>query len=216
MIRSRRTDAVSGFTLVELAVVLVIIGLIVGGLIRPLASQMEQARRADAEKALQQIHEALLGYAIVGQRLPCPDTDGDGRADACTGSSGAVNVGGLPWADLGAPREDPWGNAWIYAVNGAFTSAPVGYTTSGSGSGRIAVHEAAGCSGTQRVDDVPALVLSGAQTRNSNALENENRDGDRCFVALPYTTAGGGAFDDLVEWLSRPELLARLAAAGRL
>ena len=206
----------SGFTLVELAVVLVIIGLIVGGLIRPLASQMEQARRADAEQALTQIHEALLGYAIAGQRLPCPDTNGDGRADTCSGNAGAVHVGELPWADLGAPKEDPWGNPWGYAVNGAFTSAPVGYTTSGSGSGRIAVHEAAGCSGTRRADDLPALVISGGQNRNGNALENENRDADRCFVTLPYTTAGSGAFDDLVEWVSRPELLARLAAAGRL
>ncbi|MDR3323838.1 MAG: prepilin-type N-terminal cleavage/methylation domain-containing protein, partial [Zoogloeaceae bacterium] len=50
----------NGFTLVELAVVMVILGLLLGGLMLPLAAQREIQQQRAAEAALREIREALL------------------------------------------------------------------------------------------------------------------------------------------------------------
>ena len=115
-----------GFTLAELAVVLVIVGLLLGGLLVPLSAQMDTRYRSDTAKALSDIREALIGFAIVNGRLPCPangnvasgianagveSTTGSGTALACTGASGV-----LPWATLGLPEADAWNNRYTYRV----------------------------------------------------------------------------------------------------
>lgn len=62
----------SGFTLIELAMVLFIVSLLIGGLLLPLSAQNEIRGRQDTEKALANIREALIGFAVVNGRLPCP------------------------------------------------------------------------------------------------------------------------------------------------
>jgi len=44
-----------------MAIVLVIIGLLLGGLLMPLSAQLEQQRISETQKYLDQIREALLG-----------------------------------------------------------------------------------------------------------------------------------------------------------
>lgn len=208
----------AGFTLVEMAVVLVILGLLVGGLIMPMAMQIEKDKRRQTETALTALREALIGYAIANQTLPCPDSDGDGQPDTCATGSGNFSIGGPPWALLGLESRDTWGGSYRYAVNGAYTDTgtPISYSTAGTGSGRLFVHEGAGCTGNQRADNVAAVILSGAKSDYGSSLEQENRDNDRCFVGLEYSTVSGGEFDDLVGWVSPSVLLSRLASAGRL
>ena len=53
-----------GFTLTELAVVMAIIALLIGGLLMPLAGQQETRNRQDTEKALAVIQESLIGFAV--------------------------------------------------------------------------------------------------------------------------------------------------------
>jgi len=73
-----------GFTLVELAIVLVIVTLLAGGMMMSLSSQMDQRARTETEQKLQEIREALIGYAASHiaadgkPYLPCPDMDNDG------------------------------------------------------------------------------------------------------------------------------------------
>lgn len=66
---SHRAD---GFTLIELAMVLFIVSLLIGGLLLPLAAQNEIRGRQETDKALANIREALIGFAVVNGRLPCP------------------------------------------------------------------------------------------------------------------------------------------------
>ena len=109
-IRNRTTYA--GFTLIEMAVVLVIVGLLLGGMLVPLAAQMETDRRKETAATLESIREALIGYAVINGRLPCQDTNGDGLPGpgACNTGANQRNVGGLPYATLGVSRTDAWGN----------------------------------------------------------------------------------------------------------
>lgn len=111
----------SGFTLVELTIVLFIVGMLIAGLVGPVQVQLEardrRATLADMEAAV----EALYGFALTNRRLPCPDTDGDGIANpvydgtlanaTCTNDEGFV-----PWAELGVGRGDAWGNRLRYRV----------------------------------------------------------------------------------------------------
>lgn len=58
MIRQR------GFTLVELAIVLVLVTLLIGGLAVPLSAQIQARRIAETNKTLDEAREAIIGYAM--------------------------------------------------------------------------------------------------------------------------------------------------------
>ena len=56
---------VRGFSLVEMAVVLVILALLLGGLLSPLASQIDQKNYSEVKRTLESSKEALMGYSSV-------------------------------------------------------------------------------------------------------------------------------------------------------
>lgn len=115
----------SGFTLIELAVVIGIIGLLLGAILSPLSTQIAVRKNREAERALQSTSEALLGYVVSQGRLPCPDTDGDGLEDApCNDDAGDNFVTGrVPWVTLDTDPLDPWGRIIYYGVSDEFTYA---------------------------------------------------------------------------------------------
>ena len=57
-----------------MAIVLAIVALLLGGLLPLISGQIEQQRRAETHKHLDEIKEALIGYAIINGYLPCPFT----------------------------------------------------------------------------------------------------------------------------------------------
>jgi len=61
-----------GFSLMELAVVLVIVALLLGGLLVPFGSQRDIEMMRATEKSLVEIRESLIGFAAINGRLPCP------------------------------------------------------------------------------------------------------------------------------------------------
>lgn len=61
-----------GFTLIELAVVLAIVGLAFGGIAYTVAAQIETRNFEDTRRRLDQARELLLAFAVVNGRLPCP------------------------------------------------------------------------------------------------------------------------------------------------
>ena len=99
---------VRGFTLVELAVVIVIVALLLGALLVPLATQLQQQKNRETRETLEEIREALLGYAMAQGRLPCPDRDAapDGLENAPCGASNQTAEGFLPYDDLGVSATD--------------------------------------------------------------------------------------------------------------
>jgi len=61
-----------GFTLVELAVVIMVVGLLLGGLVATLDAQATARSAAQTEQSLQLARDAVIGFAIRNGRLPCP------------------------------------------------------------------------------------------------------------------------------------------------
>jgi len=220
----RNEHSQSGFTLIEIAIVLVIVGLLLGGVLTPFTAQKEQERRSEAFDYLDESRDALLGFAIVNNRLPCPDTDNppDGLENSCTAGTGNFRTGVLPWVTLSLEvAVDPWGDPIGYAVNGGFsdTATTFDLDTVGTGAGilRVFSSQPANCNLSGDVaEDVPALLWSGGKMDHNSSDENENLDPDRCFVSKNYTYTAGAEFDDLMVWISPNVLFNRMVSAGRL
>ncbi len=137
-----------GFTLIEMAIVLMIVGFLLSGLLVSLTQSAENTRRTNANAQLQRIEEALYGFAQTTGRLPCPasnstngletppDVDGDCAVpttfhhgfvpSATLGLTGTVNGDGL--------LLDPWGNPYRYSVSDLVSpTPPVSAFTSAAG-----------------------------------------------------------------------------------
>lgn len=143
--------------MVEVAIVLVIVGLLMGGMLLPLSTRIEQQRQQETEKALADIREALIGFAVTYGRLPCPANPNLNTSDATAGmevvdnpssptSCGDITVAGvtskeagvLPWKTLGVSETDAWGRRFTYRVTADFadtsatTPTPLATCTPGS------------------------------------------------------------------------------------
>lgn len=80
-----------GFTLVELAMVLIIITLLTGGLLLSLTASRDIANERETQKQLAEIKEALLGFAAANGRLPCPASgNSNGVESFCTNDTPAA------------------------------------------------------------------------------------------------------------------------------
>jgi prepilin-type N-terminal cleavage/methylation domain-containing protein len=119
----------TGFTLVEMSIVLMIVALLLGGLLPTITSQVEQRHEIDTRKQLDEIQQALIGYAIINGRLPCPATATSNGAESpsgggnCSSFTNGSFVGYLPAATLGISGAnnagkilDSWGNPIRYAI----------------------------------------------------------------------------------------------------
>lgn len=124
-----------GFSLIEIGVALFIITLVLGSILIPLATQVEQKQNSDTQKTMDEIKEALLGFVTANGYLPCPDTTGDGVADPNTpGTCTTSPEGSVPWVTLNVTREDAWGNRFRYRVTPEFTNTPpTGACSTGDG-----------------------------------------------------------------------------------
>jgi type II secretory pathway pseudopilin PulG len=228
-----------GFSLVELAIGMLVLALLLGSILVPLSAQVEQRKIAETQKALDEIREALLGYAIANGHLPCPDrstgTNSNNGVEDITGNSCGSNLeGNLPWVTLGTPGVDSWGNRFRYRISDVFAQrGPPVIAFGTTSSVEVCADAACATRVTASGDGPPALVLSygrngrGAINGTNNVQntlptagtdEAENTDGDQTYVSRVESAQGStaGEFDDLFTWVPRSVLLNRLVAAGRL
>jgi prepilin-type N-terminal cleavage/methylation domain-containing protein len=116
-----------GFTLVELAVVLAIVGFLLLSLMYTLSAQTEQRNFEETRRRLEAARELLLAYAIVNGRLPCPATATSSADEALTAGDCTTHFGGwLPARTIGYQAVDAagyaidvWGNRIRYAIANA-------------------------------------------------------------------------------------------------
>jgi prepilin-type N-terminal cleavage/methylation domain-containing protein len=134
--RTRVRQIPRGFTLVEIAIAIFIITILLGSILVPLTTQVEQRQVSETQKMLEDIKEALIGHAVAKGYLPCPDrttggtgtandTANDGVEDYGTPTAGlcfgtGTTTGNVPWQTLGLGAMDPWGNRFRYRVDADF------------------------------------------------------------------------------------------------
>lgn len=93
-----------GFTLIELAIVLVIIGIIISTVQAFYRETIKTADFVKIQSQLESINQALITFAYENKRLPCADTDGNGYEATGTGGcgTGVMNqTGAVPYKTLG-------------------------------------------------------------------------------------------------------------------
>lgn len=228
----------AGFSLIELAIVLVVIGLLIGGGIVALETTTERQQRAQQERQLAQVRDALYGYAMSRRHLPCPDADypPDGEESRDAGGDCSAAEGALPWVTLGVGSRDAWGYRLRYRVAENFASDPgsgVAFDLEEEPDEAIEVRDAV--SGGERIaDNVPAIVVSygpdggrvwsetmflcPGTAEGLSAEASGNCDaGSATFYDPGYLRdSGDGGFRQMLVWLSDPVLKARMIEAGHL
>lgn len=118
-----------GFTLLEMAIVLVILASLLTYTFMPLRAQLETANIKEARGKLAEIEQAIYGFAIANGRLPCPTLPGQGGLSVPQGptppnASCNSSIGFVPSVSLGLKGEtncdglllDPWGRPYRYSV----------------------------------------------------------------------------------------------------
>lgn len=140
---SARTRRTGGFSLVEMAIVIVLIASVIGMIFTMGDSLITNIRLSTAQNQLDQISLSLQNYYKKHGRLPCPasleTTSADTSYGVPTGTvcntatvdTGTRRTSGAPWVRMGAVPVatlglspsligDPWGQRYIYYVSENF------------------------------------------------------------------------------------------------
>lgn len=241
-VRAPGSAAVRGFSLIELAIVLLILGILGTSSILMFNAQVEAKQFADTQRTLDQVREAVIGFALKFGRLPCPATNVSGGVESVSGTPGVCTIDlatstpgfvpavtlGLGGTDTNGFLLDAWGNPIYYAVTksdgDAFTTTnkmkTVGIPNLNpdlvvciTRVGAVGIFCGAGR------DDVktPAVIFSTGKSFKAVGVragdETENLNaGNKVFVSHEP----GDQYDDLVIWLSPNILYNRLIAAGAI
>lgn len=243
----------AGFSLVELAVVVVLMGILMGLGLRTLRATQENTAWSETRAKQERIKTALIAHLRSKGRLPCPDA-----ALPPTGVEPAaclVNAGRgvLPWQSLGLSMgdvQDGWANFFTYRVANRTPATATNWTLKGAApaAGPFTIAEFttpltaltlqqrsdAGVLGAAITPHPVVMIIShgkngsGARTRNGTAviplpagadeLANAGAASTSFVMRSPTedSAATGGAFDDIVAFMTPQDLLGPLVSEKTL
>lgn len=168
-----RNINILGFSLVEMAIALLIMALAIGGGLSVISGQAEQQKVKETQKAGEEAKEALLGYtsshidASNRPYLPCPDKTAaggagvapnlpnDGIEDRTVAGGCVVAEGNLPWVSLGITGLDGWANRFRYRPTPAYANSATGFTAA-----TVATLQVNNAAGVALDAAVPVVIVS--------------------------------------------------------
>ena len=212
-----------GFSLIEVAIVLLILGILLGGMTTPLMVYEDQRRTREAKVRLGRAEAALLSFAVTYGRLPCPTYEPDPAAvgyglEDCrvTGIEGY-----LPWRTLGMTETGPWGvprlstvDPWLgylrYRPDDNFTQAFTLQTAAGT---RLRVLHASGRSLTAVSEPPVAVIYCTGPNQRADGANASYQPGANARYQGGTRSA---EFDDLTIWIGRLKLFDQMIRGRRL
>lgn len=234
-----------GFTLVEVAIVLVIVGLLVAAFITPLSVQKDLKDYSETRQDIATIKETLLGFVLVNGRLPCPadaavssSTIGAGKQKFdVAGTACSLSVGVIPWVDLGVSETDAWGRRYTYYVSTSFSDAvaletvsPPASCTSIPPNSSFALCSEGAATITDNViiiaSKIPVVIIShgknglGAYLPTGAKIPDagvpQEQENSDSDSNFISMISNPNVFDDVVDWVSPNIIFNRMVSAERL
>ena len=199
-----------GFSLIEMAIVMVIIGVLAGGGVSLIGILTKRKARTETIDYLKQAQAALISFADINGRLPWADTSGDGAEN-----SGAA-TGSLPYQTLKLSPTDPYKRTLGYELNanlGTNLTASCNALRSGLSGGPDVV-DADGAAASFPI----AAILISAGTMDADSDGNvfddvttgthlgDNTDGNPNYIRHPSVDT----YDDLVVYLGENALYGKI------
>lgn len=189
----------AGFSLVEMAIVILIAGIMMGAGLSLLAVKQTAAQADVTRKNQETIKQALINYLGQKKRLPCPTTVANGGIAAplppCTSYSGIV-----PYYALGLDRAvalDGWENFITYVVSAnPITTPPLSpYTTAWLYSYN-ASSSASPNTNNASLAFWPSISTGGITvTDGTNTIASPSNATGAAVVLISYGKNGYGAFN---------------------
>ena len=234
----------SGFTLVEIAIVLLIVGLLMRTVLEPIGIAQQQKRINSTRTELELVKDSLHAHLVAHGFLPCPIKTNAlslQRNDSAAGDECRVSQGGVPAVVLGLSGAidakgvllDAWNRPYRYTVslqNHSSMGNPrlPDWTTQGEASNVglrylssdivlcIQPSRASCTRKNVRAKHLAFVVLSHGQDNSSTGAQTENLDGDETFVVNALSTSQESPFDDQLVWSSAQDVMYWLLRAGWL
>lgn len=233
-----KSSPTAGFTLIEMAVVMVIMGFVLAGAASVLSGRASNEAKRLTETRLGVVNDALTAYYIANNRLPCPADGSLNASDANFGraqpeTSGVCNIAAvtgaeavIPWRTLGLRETeslDGWSQRLRYVVSGNLTTAG----SSLPGDLEMRDGDVSNPASTQLAADAAYAVISqgenglgawqgtGIQKPLAGIDTDEalNINGSGTYVDRRFSSLPGDAFDDLVIWRQKT-LLSQASGAS--
>jgi prepilin-type N-terminal cleavage/methylation domain-containing protein len=205
-----------GFTLIEMAMVIFILGLMMTAFLEPLATRVEEEQRNKTQIQLDEIEEVLYGYVLQNKHLPCPDcrdaltedcvtvntndpTDiNDGKEDILADTC-ATETGNLPWGStLGVKGTDQWDNNFTYHVEKTFADRN-NATTNGTPYSAGPPIVQPGCENVSATLDVSFSLCSDGDIAVWNMADNTDPLFEIVATSIPAVVVSHGK-----NWASAP------------
>ena len=156
-----------------------ILALLLGAILVPLATQVEERQIGETQKKQDEIKEVLIGFAVAQGYLPCPAVSArNGQEGNRTAGICNSRFGYLPWQTLGVSQLDAWGQLYRYSVTPAFTNntttpTPV-FTLTTPGDIAINTRDSAGAiTSLASANSVLAIVISHGKNGYGGVNEND-------------------------------------------
>lgn len=191
----------SGFTLIEIAIVMVIIGLLAGGGVSLMGILSERKVRNETSGYLEEAKASLISFAYINGRLPWADSDDDGNEDIGT------SLGSFPYQTLRFRPTDSNGRVLRYELNSSLGSDRASSCSAliGGLSGSPLVVDS---DGSATAFSVAAILISAGSKDadgdgnvfddvTTGTHQGDNGDGDPNYIRYPP----GDFFDDLIVYL---------------
>jgi general secretion pathway protein G len=114
----RRKKDSRGFTLIELMVVIVILGILAGLIIPRIMGRPDEARQAKARIQIQALETALKLYRLDNGNYPTTEQGLKALVEPPTVGALAKNWRDGGYLEKGKVPKDPWGNDFVYLSPG--------------------------------------------------------------------------------------------------
>jgi len=194
----------SGFTLIEIAIVLVIIGLLLGGVLKG-QEMINNSKVRNTITSLDGIAAAIYSYQDRYKALPGDDPNADTRWGLAAGLGNGDGVIDGPWNSVDGGTDES-ALVWEHLRQaGLITGAPAAAlatiappTHAFGGVFGVETVGSAGAATTTAIPSGPIVCMSNIEAKFGEILDRNLDDGDGLLGDVQNATTGGGGAGDAI------------------